>query len=155
MTETTTLFASIKAQIKEAMLAKDTTRLSVMRNLSAACVNELVTKGRMPQDTLNDEETIAVIRRQVKQRKDAIEQFIAGGRQDLADTEQAELTYLEVLLPALMSEEDVKKHVDAKKAELGITDKKDVGRLMAEIMKDLKGKADGMVVKKAVDDLFA
>lgn len=151
----TTLFASIKAQIKEAMLAKDTVKLSVMRNLSAACTNELVSKGRMPQDVLNDEEVIAVIRRQVKQRKDAIEQFIAGGRQDLADTEISELAYLEVLLPALMGEEDVKKHVLAKQAELGITDKKDVGRLMAEIMKDLKGKADGAVVKKAVDDLFA
>ncbi len=153
MTETT-LFAEIKANIKAAMLAKDTVKLSVMRNLVSACTNELVSKGRMPQDELTDEEVIAVIRRQVKQRKDSIEQFTAGGRADLAEGEQAELVYLEVFLPQLMSEDDVRTIALAKKAELGITDKKDVGRLMAEIMKDLKGKADGTVVKKVVEESF-
>lgn len=153
MTETT-LFAEIKANIKAAMLAKDTVKLSVMRNLVSACTNELVSKGRMPQDELTDEEVIAVIRRQVKQRKDSIEQFTAGGRADLAEGEQAELVYLEVFLPQLMSEDDVRTIALAKKAELGISDKKDVGRLMAEIMKDLKGKADGAVVKKVVEESF-
>ena len=155
MNETTTLHAQVKGQIKEAMMAKDTIKLSVMRGLVTACTNELVTLGRMPTDQLSDEEVLAVIRRQVKQRKDSIDQFVNGGRPELADGEKAELAILEVFLPAMMPEEEVVKIVVAKKAELGVTDKKDMGKLMQEVMKDLKGKADGAVVKKAVDESFA
>ena len=149
-----TLQQQIKNQIKDAMLKKEAVRLTVLRGLSSAFTNELVAKGRTPQSELTDEEALAVIRRQVKQRKDAIEQFTAGGRDDLAQNEKDELVYLEVFLPQMMSEEDVKKHVEAKKTELGIVDAKDKGKLMSEIMKDLKGKADGVVVKNAVDVLF-
>lgn len=144
----------IKNQIKEAMMAKDTVKLTVLRGLSSAITNDLVDKGRTPQGELTDEETLAVIRRQVKQRKDSIEQFTSGGREDLAADEKAELSFLEIYLPQMMNEDDVKKIVETKKNELAITDVKDKGRLMAEIMKDLKGKADGMVVKNAVDSLF-
>ena len=79
MTETN-LQQTIKSQIKEAMMAKDTVRLTVVRGLSSAITNELVTKGKMPTDELSDEDVLTVIRRQVKQRKDAIDQFTAGGR---------------------------------------------------------------------------
>lgn len=154
MTETS-LHAQIKGQIKEAMMAKDQTKLSVMRGLVSACTNELVTLGRMPTDALTDEEVLTVIRRQVKQRKDSIDQFVNGGRPELAEGEQAELAILEVFLPAMMPEDKVIEAVAAKKAELEITDKKDMGKLMQEVMKDLKGKADGAVVKKAVDESFA
>ncbi|MBC7981956.1 GatB/YqeY domain-containing protein [Candidatus Parcubacteria bacterium] len=149
-----TLQQQIKNQIKEAMMAKDTVKLTVLRGLSSAITNDLVDKGRTPQGELTDEETLAVIRRAVKQRKDSIEQFTAGGREDLAADEKAELAYLEVYLPQMMSFDDVKKTVEAKKTELGIEDAKDKGKLMAEIMKDLKGKAEGMDVKNAVDSLF-
>ncbi len=149
-----TLQQQIKNQIKDAMLKKETVRLTVLRGLISAFTNESVAKGRTPQDELSDEEVLTVIRRQVKQRKDAIEQFTTGGRDDLAQNEKDELVYLEVFLPQMMSEEDVKKHVEKKKAELGIVDSKDKGRLMSEVMKDLKGKADGMLVKNVVDSLF-
>lgn len=149
-----TLQQQIKNQIKEAMMAKDTVKLSVLRGISSSITNELVDKGRTPQGELTDEETLAVIRRAVKQRKDSIEQFTTGGREDLAQDEKAELAYLEVYLPTMMSFDDVKKIVEAKKAELDITDSKDKGKLMSEIMKDLKGKAEGMDVKNAVDSLF-
>jgi uncharacterized protein YqeY len=150
-----TLQQTIKSQIKEAMMAKDTVRLTVVRGLSSAITNELVTKGKMPTDELADEDVLAVIRRQVKQRKDAIDQFTTGGRPELAESEQAELVILEAYLPSMMSEADVKTIVLAKQTEMGITDKKDSGKLMAEVMKDLKGKADGVVVKNVVDALFA
>ena len=152
--ETTTLQQTIKGQIKEAMMAKDAVRLTVVRGLSSAITNELVTKGKMPTDELSDEDVLTVIRRQVKQRKDAIDQFTAGGRPELAESEQAELVILEAYLPSMMAEADVKSVVLAKQAELAITDKKDAGKLMAEVMKDLKGKADGAVVKSVVDSLF-
>jgi uncharacterized protein len=149
-----TLQQKIKNQIKEAMMAKDTIKLSVLRGLSSAITNDLVDKGRTPQGELTDEETIAVIRRQVKQRKDSIEQFTAGGRDDLAENEKAELAHLEVYLPQMMDEVDVRKIIENKKTELNIIDVKDKGKLMSEIMKDLKGKADGMMVKNIVDSLF-
>lgn len=149
-----TLQQQIKNQIKEAMMAKDTVKLSVLRGLSSSITNELVDKGRTPQGDLTDEETLSLIRRAVKQRKDSIEQFTTGGREDLAADEKAELLYLEVYLPTMMSFDDVKKIVEAKKTELAITDAKDKGKLMSEIMKDLKGKAEGMDVKNAVDSLF-
>ncbi len=149
-----TLQQTIKSQIKEAMMAKDTVRLTVVRGLSSAITNELVTKGKMPTDELSDEDVLAVIRRAVKQRKDSIDQFVAGGRPELAEDEKVELAILEQYLPAMMAEDEVKAIVVAKQAEMGIIDKKDSGKLMAEVMKDLKGKADGMVVKNAVDSLF-
>jgi uncharacterized protein YqeY len=118
-------------------------------------VNELVAKKRLPTEELTDEECIDVMRRAVKQRKDSIAQFTDGGRADLAESEAAELAVIEALLPALMSDEDVRAAVAAKAAELGVTDKSGAGKLMGAVMRDLKGKADGDSVKRAVDSLFA
>ncbi len=146
---------TIKAQIKEAMLAKDALRLNVVRGIAAAFTNELVAKGRKPQGEVTDDEALAVIRRLVKQRKDSIEQFKAGGREDLAASETAELKILEIYLPAAISEADVRKIAEKKKAELGITDKNKAGLLMKTVMQELKGNADGAAVKKIVDDLLA
>ncbi len=144
----------LKDQIKEAMLARDTVRLNVLRGIVTACTNELVAQKRKPQEMLTDEETLNVIRRGVKQRKDSIEQFTKGGREDLVDVEKTELVILESYLPQMMSKEDVQKIVLQKKEELGITDKSKVGVLMSAIMKELKGKADGSVVKDVVEGLF-
>lgn len=148
------LHDDIKSQIKEAMLAKDSVRLEVLRGLSSAFTNELVAKGKTPQDKLTDEEAIAVISRTAKQRKDAISQFEGAGRQDLADEDKAQLAVLEKFLPEMMGEDEVSKIVIAKRDSMGITDPTKKGMLMAEVMKELKGKADGSVVKKVVDSLF-
>ena len=144
----------IKAGIKEAMMAKDAVRLETMRAISSAITNELVAKGKKPQDTMTDEEVIAVITRLSKQRKDSIEQFKNAGRDDLVAEESAQLAILEVYLPKLMDKSEVEAIAKAKQAELGITDATKKGMLMAGLMKDLKGKADGMVVKEVVDSLF-
>ncbi len=149
-----TLQETIKASLKEAMMAKDSVKMTVIRGLMSGFTNELVALGRTPQDALTDDEVLAVIRRGVKQRKDAIEQFVAGGREDLADSEKAELALLEVYLPAMMPREEIQKIAEAKKAELGIDDKSKSGMLMSTIMKELKGKADGADVKAVVEGLF-
>ncbi len=149
------LHEQIKGQIKEAMMAKDAVRLTTLRGLVSAFTNELVATQRKPQDFLNDEEVLAVIRRNVKQRKDSIEQFTSGGRPDLAESEQAELLVLEKFLPQMMSREDIKAVVEAKKAELGIDDKSKQGLLMKAVMTELKGKADGSDVKSVVEGLFS
>jgi uncharacterized protein len=148
------LHEEIKGQIKTAMMAKDAVRLSVMRGLVTAFMNELVATGRTPQDMLTDEESLAVITRTAKQRKDAIEQFTAGGRIDLADEDRAQLAILEIYLPKMMEQSEVEAIAKVKKEELGITDPTKKGMLMSALMKDLKGKADGMVVKLVVDKLF-
>jgi uncharacterized protein len=145
---------TIKGQLKEAMMAKDTVKLTVVRGLITAFTNELVASNRTPQDKLTDEEAQAVIRRAVKQRKDAIEQFTNAGRPELAESEQAELSILEAYLPQMMSKDEIQALAVAKKAELGIDDKSKVGMLMSALMKDLKGKADGNDVKAAVESLF-
>ncbi|MFZ2205459.1 MAG: GatB/YqeY domain-containing protein [Minisyncoccia bacterium] len=148
------LHEQIKSGIKEAMMARDSVKLEVLRGLVTAFTNELVATNRTPQDFLTDEQALAVITRASKQRKDSIEQFTKGGRADLADAEKAQLAILETYLPALMDKSEVEKIVLAKKNELGVTDATKKGMLMAAVMKDLKGKADGMVVKEVVDALF-
>jgi uncharacterized protein YqeY len=111
-------------------------------------------KGRKPDEFLTDEEVIAVITKLSKQRKDSIEQFKKGGREDLVKEEEAELAILEKYLPALMDQSEVEKLAKMKQTELGLTDVTKKGVLMAALMKDLKGKADGSVVKAVVDSLF-
>ncbi len=149
------LHEEIKNKIKDAMKAKDTVALNVYRGLVTAFTNELVATGKTPQDTLPDEQVINVITRTAKQRKDAIEQFTKGGRMDLADEDKAQLNILETYLPKLMEKSEVKGIAKSKQAELGITDPTKKGMLMSALMKDLKGKADGNVVKEVVDSLFA
>lgn len=148
------LHIQIKDEIKKAMLAKDTVRLNALRNLSAAFTNELVAKMRKPNEELGDEDAITVIRRMAKQRKDSIEQFEKAGRNDLVAEEKSELAILETYLPQMMSRDSIKPLAEAKKAELGITDKSGVGKLIGALSKELKGKADGADIKAVVDSLF-
>lgn len=145
----------IKAKIKESMIAKDTLSLNVYRGISAAFTSEVMAKGKTPQDMLTDEEALIVLKRLAKQRKDSIEQFEKGGRPELAEAEQAELKVIETLLPKATSKEDILKVAEAKKAEMGITDKSKAGILTGAVMKELKGQADGADVKEVVDSLFA
>lgn len=148
------LHEDIKNSIKEAMMAKDTVKLETLRAMVSAFMNDLVAKGRKPQEMLNDEEALTVITRLSKQRKDSIEQFKKGNREDLVKVEEAQLAILEKYLPKMMDKAEVEKIAKAKKEELGITDATKKGMLMSALMKDLKGKADGTVVKEAVDGLF-
>jgi len=149
-----TLHNTIKEEVKKAMLTKKEVKLLTLRGLLSAFTNELVIFKRKPSEELADEEALTVIRRAVKQRKDSIEQFTKGLREDLADNERSELRILETYLPAQMSKEEVMKVAQAKMIELNITDKSKANMLMSKLMKELKGKADGNVVKEVVDSLL-
>jgi hypothetical protein len=144
----------IREDLKDAMRAKDELKLNVVRGFLSAFTNELVSKKRKPQDELSDEEVTTVLQRLVKQRKDSIDQYTAGGRADLAQQEEAEMKIIETYLPEMMSYEAILEAVKNKQQELGATDKTKSNMLMGSVMKDLKGKADGTLVKKAVDSLF-
>ncbi|MDE2030912.1 MAG: GatB/YqeY domain-containing protein [Patescibacteria group bacterium] len=148
------LHEQIKNQLKEAMKARDTVRLEVMRGLITAFTNELVATGKTPQDMLEDTDVIKVITRASKQRKDSIEQFTKGGRMDLVDVEKSQLAVLEEFLPKLMSKDEVEKFVKEKYLQLEVKDPTKKGMFMSTLMKDLKGKADGAIVKEVVDVLY-
>ena len=136
------------------MLARDLVLLETLRSMLAGFTNELVAKSRKPNEVLADTEAIAVITRLARQRKDSIEQYKKGNRQDLVKEEEAQLAILETYLPKLMERNEIEKIARSKKEELGITDGTKKGMLMQTLMKDLKGKADGAVVKEVVDSLF-
>lgn len=146
--------ADLKEELKNAMRAKDAIKLGVIRGLLTAVTNDLVSKQRGPDGTLSDDELMTIIMRAAKQRKDSIQQFTDGGRPELAVSEQAELAILETMLPAQMSRDEIVAAAKAKAAELGIADKTKANQLMGMLMKDLKGKADGTVVKEVVDGMF-
>jgi len=144
---------TIKGQIKEAMISKDAFKLTVLRGVLAAFMNEIVAK-KTNDEFLGDEEALAIIRRLVKQRKDSIEQFTKGGRPELAEEEEKELKVLEAYLPQMMSKEEVMKVVEEKKTNAGEIDKSKLGQFIGTVMKELKGKADGALVKEVVEEMF-
>ena len=149
------LHTDIKAQMIEAMKAREATKLSVIRGLLSAFTNEAVARKYQPSQELTDEEALNVIARAVKQRKDSIEQFEKGGRNDLAEVEKAELAILNAYLPAQMSREEVFEYVNSKWADPTTPEalRGDKNRFLGFIMKELKGKADGAIVKEIIDKL--
>ena len=145
---------TIRDQIKDAMRAHEELRKEVLRGILSAFVNELVAKRRTPQETLEDDDCIAVLKRLVKQRKDSAEQFTAGGRPELAEKEIKELAIIEEFLPKMMSREEIKKIVLAKKAELGVEGKSGMGKFIGAVMKECKGMADGNDVKAVAEEVL-
>lgn len=145
---------TVKNHITEAMKAKDAATLRAARNLVTALTNEAVALGKTPQDMLDDEAARGVIKRLAKQRKDSIEQFRAGDREDLIPPEEEELAYLTTFLPEMMSLEEIRAIAQKKKEELGIDDTSKMGQLMGAIMKETKGQADGSDVKTVVEEIL-
>ncbi len=148
------IHSNLRTTLKEAMKAKDEVRLRTVRSIITACTNELVSTGRTPQDELDDNGALAVIKRLAKQRKESIVQYEAANRPELAEPEKAELVVLESYLPTLMSQAEILPIAEALKAELGVTDKSKLGVLVGAVMKKLQGQADGADVKVVVEGLF-
>jgi len=137
------LLEKIDADLKNAMKAGDTVRAGTLKMLKSDIAYE---KGKTSKE-LTEELMIEVISRSAKRRRDSIKEFQKGNRQDLVDKETMELAIVEEYLPKQMNEEEIEKHISEKLALLGAVTQKDIGRVMGEIMKELKGKADGGVVK--------
>lgn len=141
--------------MEAAMRARDSLKVDTLRMLITSMTNEMKKGGRMLIEGLPDEEVITIIRREMKKREEAGAAFLSAGRAEQAAKEADEYNILISYTPPLMSEEDVRKVVLQKKEDLGITDKSGAGILMGRVMKELSGKADGGMVKKVVDSLFA
>ena len=150
------LHQDIKEQVKDALRAKDTIRLNVLRGLLSAFTNEAVSKRRKPDEELSNEEVLTVIGRAVKQRKDSIEQFEKGDRVDLVEVEKSELAILETYLPVQMSRDEIITYVKDKLANPTTPEatRGNKNQFTGFVMKELKGKADGALVKEVVDTLL-
>lgn len=144
----------IREAMKAAMKARDQLRLDTMRMVLSAFTNELVAKGRKPTDELTDAEALAVVKRLVKQRKDAAEQYTAGGRPELAQKELDEAEILSAYIPQTATREEIEKVARAKMTELDITDKSGLGKLTGAIIKEFGGNADGGDVKDVLSELL-
>ncbi len=149
-----TIQETIKAKVKESMIARNADRTTVLRGVLAAFQTEMMNKN-IAGDVLSDADALPVLKRLVKQRKDSIEQFEKGGRADLAESEKKELVILEEFLPAQMSREEVLKIATALKEKMAVTDRSKLGQFVGAVMKETKGQADGSVVKEVVESLFA
>jgi uncharacterized protein len=141
------ILPKIMNEIKEAMKSKDTVKLGTLRFLQAAVKNREI---EMRPNPINDEEVMTVVKKLVKQRKESIEQYKAGNRQDLVDQETAELKILEAYLPAQMSKEQVEKLVADVMAALSAKTIKDMGPVMKEILVRSGGAADNKLVSEIV-----
>ncbi|MGE3274572.1 MAG: GatB/YqeY domain-containing protein [Vicinamibacterales bacterium] len=141
------LAQQLTTDIAAAMKAREAVRLGALRMLKTALTNREVEKGR----ALDEAEELQVVGMLVKQRRDAIEQFTRGGREDLAAREAAEITILEAYLPPAATEADIAAAVDAAVTDTGASGPKDMGKVMKAAMAALAGKSvDGKAVNQAV-----
>ncbi|HEY5599589.1 MAG TPA: GatB/YqeY domain-containing protein [Candidatus Manganitrophaceae bacterium] len=143
-----TLQQKLTDEMKAGMRAGDTDRVSVIRLLRASIKNKEIEKGK--GQTLSDEEILQVIASAVKQRKESIEQFAKGGREDLVEKEKRELAILQSFLPQPISDEELRLKIREAIAEAGATDIKQMGMVMKILMPRLVGKAEGNAVSQMV-----
>lgn len=139
----------IQKDLVEAMRARDQLRLSTLRMVKAAIKNKEIDK-RAPLDEKEAQQTLATL---IKQRKDSIEQFVKGGRQELADKEAAEIKLIEAYLPKAMGEEEIAAAVKAVIAEMGSPTMKDMGTVMKNVMAKLQAggaRVEGKTVSEMV-----
>ncbi|MDD5116715.1 MAG: GatB/YqeY domain-containing protein [Candidatus Omnitrophica bacterium] len=132
---------------KEAMKARDTLKSSVLSFLRADMINQATAKKK---SALDDAETITVIKKQIKQRQDSIEQFTKGNRLEMADKEKKEYEILKTYLPPELSEKKIKDLIEEAIASTGASTMKDMGRLMKELTAKIAGQADGKLVSELV-----
>jgi uncharacterized protein YqeY len=144
-----TLPERVDSDLKEAMRAKDATKLSVLRMLKSALKYAAIAKSG-GETELTDAEAVQVIRKQAKQRHDSIESFEKGGRAELADKEREELAILNAYLPKAMSPDELAKIVREVIAELGATSKAQMGEVMKALQAKAGGRADGKTLSAEV-----
>jgi uncharacterized protein len=145
----------IDQDLKSSMKSGDKTRLNAIRSIRAALLEKEVSIRVGGTAVLTEEQELEVLVSLAKKRRDAIEQFTAGHRLDLAETEQLELAVLEEYLPAPVSDEEVTAVIEDIITKTGAASIKEMGKVMAEAMKALKGKADGTKVQQIVKSLLS
>ena len=141
----------LSQDIKSSMLAKDADRLGALRMLKSAIGYLLIEKKT---ETLPDADFVSLVQKEVKKRRDSIEQFEKGGRPELAAKEKQEITVLEGFLPQALSPEELEKLVRDSIAETGATSKKDMGPVIKAVQTKAAGRADGKTISQLVGKLL-
>lgn len=141
---------NLKGELKEAMKAKEKTRVSVIRDLLTSFSNEAVEMGQKAESILDDEDAMTVIKRKAKQRRDSIESFEEGGRDDLVEKEEKELEIIKEYLPEQLSDEKLESIIDEIIEETGASGMSDMGDVMSKAMEKVGAKAEGGRVSKMV-----
>ena len=146
-----TIIADIETELRDARLARDDSRrdaLSLLLNALRGAEKEL-------QRTLSEDESLQVLQRERKKRVEAMEAFDAAGREEQADREEFELDVIEEFMPDPLSEDELEEIVDDVIAEVGATSLRDLGRVMADVMPQVSGRADGSTVSQLVREKLA
>ena len=146
-----TLQEKLGQEIKTAMLARDADRLSALRMLKSTLGYILIEKKA---ETISDADFVSVVQKEVKKRRDSIEQFEKGGRPELAAKEKQEITVLENFLPQQLSPEDLEKLIRDAIAETGATSKKEMGPVIKAVQTKAAGRADGKTISQLVGKLL-
>lgn len=144
------LLDTINQDLKSAMKSGDAAGKRALRGVKTAITRAEKDKG----EPLDDEEIIAVLRKQAKQRRDSIDAYQHAGREDLVAEEQAELTVIERYLPQMMSEDEIRAIASQVIAEVGATSPREMGKVMGKLMPQLRNKADGRLVNQVVRQLL-
>ncbi len=141
----------VHADMIQAMKSKDTLKVSVLRMVKAAILKQEVSGQR---SEVKDDDVIQILKKEIKQRKDAAEQFSSGGRQDLAEKEEKESLILSEYLPKQMDEKQLEKVVREVIEDLKVSSKQEFGKVMGAVMSRVKGSADGNLVKAVVEKVL-
>src|SRR6266496_6863215 len=145
------LIARMEDEVKQATLARDADRRDALRLI----LSSLRSAEKELQRPLSDDEELQVLQRERKRRHEAAEAFRAGGREEQAGVEERELAVLEEFMPEPLSEDELEEIVDDAIAEVGATSMRDIGRVMADVMPQVAGRADGSVVSQLVREKLA
>jgi uncharacterized protein YqeY len=140
----------IQEDLKDALRQRDSDRLKVLRMVKASIRNAEIDK----HEDLDDQEVLGVLVKAAKQRRESIEAYREGGRDDLVSVEQGELDIIESYLPQQMTEEELREYVAKAIEEMGAQGPKDMGRVMKHLMAELKGQADGRMVNSIVREFL-
>ena len=137
------------SDLKDAMKARDTVALTTLRALKTALTNAAIESGNK-DNVVSDANALALVRKQIKQRNDSIEQFESAGRAELADNEKAEIVVLEKYIPAALSAEEVSTIVADAISETGASSRADMGKVMKIVQEKVAGRADGKALSQEV-----
>ncbi|MDG1071496.1 MAG: GatB/YqeY domain-containing protein [Akkermansiaceae bacterium] len=144
-----TFAAQVMSDLKDAMKARDTVALTTLRALKTALTNAAIESGNK-DNVVSDADALALVRKQIKQRNDSIEQFESAGRAELADNEKAEIVVLEKYLPAALGAEEVSSIVADAISETGASSRADMGKVMKIVQEKVAGRADGKALSQEV-----
>lgn len=144
------LIGKLNDDMKQAMKEKDKLKLSVIRMVKSSVQNEEINQGK----ELTDDQVLALLNRELKQRRDSLQEFEKAGRDDLAEQNRAEIEVLFLYLPKQLDEAEIRQIVQETIEQVGAASKKDLGKVMGALMPKVKGKADGNLVNKIVQELL-